>query len=83
MKTHPVEADLFHVDKELIAVSCNCANAPKNSMLQPGWHMCDQHTSFSQNQISFYYLLWEKMLQFAMLWIDIKYMLIYTFHNAE
>jgi hypothetical protein len=76
-------AKLFHVDKALIAASCNCANTPKNCMLQPGWHMCDQHTPFSQNQHSFYYLLLEKMWQFAVLWIDIKYTLIYTFHNAQ
>jgi len=79
MKLHPVIAKLLRADKELIAASCNCVSAPKNCMLQPGWHMYDQHMSFSQNHLSFHYLLFEKMWQFAVLWIDIKYMMIYIY----
>jgi hypothetical protein len=59
MKIKPVGAE-FHADMELRAAFCNCANMPKTCMLQPGWHMCDQHTSFSQNQLNFYCLLLEK-----------------------
>jgi len=61
MKIHPVGPELFHVGMELIAASCSSANVPKNCMLQLGWHMCHKHTPFSQNQLSFYYLLLEKM----------------------